>query len=67
MIAPKNLKLNCFCVCRIPKPAELFTRMQNNVNVPKQGYSGDDKVVVFDNRKTDIDFSLLDNDPESIN
>lgn len=66
MIAPKNLKLNRFCVCRIPKPSELFIRMQNNVNVPKQGYSGDDPVEVFESRKTDIDFSLLDSD-ESTN
>ena len=67
MIAPKNLKLNRFSVCRIPKPADLFTRMQNNVNVPKQGYSGDDCVEVFDNRKTDIDFTLLDSDVEPTN
>ena len=67
MIAPKNLKLNRFCVCRIPKPAELFTRMQNNVNVPKQGYSGDDRVEVFDTRKTDIDLTLLDSDVEPTN
>lgn len=60
MIAPKNLKLNRFCVCRIPKPSELFTRMQNSVNVPKNGYSGDDSVSVLDDRKTDIDFGLLD-------
>lgn len=60
MIAPKNLKLNKFCVCRIPKPSELFTRMQNSVNVPKNGYSGDDSVSVLDGRKTDIDFGLLD-------
>lgn len=60
MIAPKNLKLNRFCVCRIPKPSELFTRMQNSVNVPKNGYSGDDSVSVLDERKTDIDFGLLD-------
>lgn len=67
MIAPKNLKLNRFSVCRIPKPSELFTRMQNNVNVPKQGYSGDDHVDVFESRKTDIDFTLLDPDTDSTN
>lgn len=64
MIAPKNLKLNRFCVCRIPKPSELFTRMQNSVNVPKSGYSGDDSVSVVDERKTDIDFGLFDSDEE---
>ena len=44
MIAPKNLKLNRFCEMRVPKPAELFSRMGSKVSVPRQGYSGDDVV-----------------------
>lgn len=59
MIAPKNLKLNRFCEMRVPKPAELFSRMGSKVSVPRQGYSGDDVVGTIDSRKTDIDFSLL--------
>lgn len=64
MIAPKNLKLNRFVPCRIPKASELFTRMGNSVNVPKAGYSGDEFVGILDGRKTDIDFSLLEQTAE---
>lgn len=64
MIAPKNLKLNRFIPCRIPKASELFTRMGNNVNLPKAGYSGDESVGILESRKTDIDFSILENSAE---
>lgn len=57
---PTNFHLNKFANMRIPKPSVLFQRVGGSLSVPKQGYSGDETVTIFDGRKTDIDFKAME-------
>ena len=62
---PTNFRLNKFANVRIPKPSVLFQRVGGQLNIPKQGYSGDEIATILDTRKTDIDFSAMDKLAES--
>ncbi len=62
---PTNFRLNKFANVRIPKPSVLFQRVGGQLNIPKQGYSGDETATIIDGRKTDIDFKLMDKLAES--
>ncbi len=57
---PNNFKLNKFANVRIPKPSVLFQRVGGQLNIPKQGYSGDETATIIDCRKTDIDFKAME-------
>ncbi len=62
---PTNFRLNKFANVRIPKPSVLFQRVGGQLNIPKQGYSGDETATIIDGRKTDIDFKLMEKLVES--
>ncbi len=62
---PTNFRLNKFANVRIPKPSVLFQRVGGQLNIPKQGYSGDDIATIIDGRKTDIDFKAMEKLAES--
>ncbi len=64
---PNNFKLNKFANVRIPKPSVLFQRVGGQLNIPKQGYSGDETATILDGRKTDIDFKAMEKLAESEN
>ena len=62
---PTNFRLNKFANVRIPKPSVLFQRVGGQLNIPKQGYSGDEIATILDTRKTDIDFKAMEKLAES--
>ena len=57
MVVPTSLKLNKFVDVMIPEPSLVYARSRGTLSVPTAGYSGDEKVSIFDGRKTDIDLN----------
>ena len=62
---PSNFRLNKFANVRIPKPSVLFQRVGGQLNIPKQGYSGDETASIIETHRTDIDFKAMEKFAES--